>query len=264
MSNDHKTLYVAVNNSPTSSDFSDYGYLVALDSRTLVALNRVRLKDAKNPANDAFVPDDGTASPTVGPDGDVYYGVLENPFPANHDRGWLLHFDSTLTHLKTPGAFGWDDTASLVPASLVASYHGNSPYLLMTKYNNYSEIGGNGINKIAILDPQNSETDPISGASVMNEVITIAGPTPDPEFTNSLPNAVREWCINSAAVDPFTKSVLANNEDGKMYRWNLTSNTLSEAITLTSGVGEAYTPTLIGVDGTVYAINNAILFAIGH
>jgi hypothetical protein len=98
----------------------------------------------------------------------------------------------------------------------------------------------------------------------MNEVITIAGPTPDSEYTNSLPNAVREWCINSAAVDPFTKSVLANNEDGKMYRWDLTSNTLSETNVLTTGIGEAYTPTLVGVDGIVYAINNAILFAIGH
>ena len=75
---------------------------------------------------------------------------------------------------------------------------------------------------------------------------------------------MREWCINSAAVDPFTKSVLANNEDGKLYRWNLTSNTFPEIITLTSGIGEAYTPTLIGVDGIVYAINNARLFAIGR
>ena len=126
-------------------------------------------------------------------------------------------------------------------------------------------VGGNGVNKIAILDPQNSETDPISGATVMNEVITIAGPTPDPNNRNvQNPNAVREWCINSAAVDPFTKSVLANNEDGKLYRWDLTSNTLSETNVLTTGVGEAYTPTIIGVDGTIYAINNAILFAIGH
>ena len=261
LSNDHKTLYLGVNNG-----YSGYGYLVALDSRNLAPLASIRLKDVKNPANDANVDDDGTASPTVGPDGDIYYGVLETPFASNHDRGWLLHFDSTLSQTKTPGAFGWDDSASVVPASLVSSYHGSSPYLLMTKYNNYAEYfaGGNGVNKIAILDPQTSMIDPISGTNVMNEVITIAGPTPDSEYTNTYPNAVREWCINSAAVDPFTKSVLANNEDGKMNRWDLTSNTLSETITLTAGIGEAYTPTIVGVDGTVYAINNATLFAIGH
>ena len=267
LSNDHKTLYVAVNNSSYWSDFSDYGYLVALDSRTLAPLASVRLKDVKYPANDAFVPDDGTASPTVGPDGDVYYGVLENPAYSNNDRGWLLHFNSALTQTRLPGAFGWDDTASIVTASMVPSYHGNSSYLLMTKYNNYADPGlnGNGVNKIAILDPQNSETDPVSGATVMNEVLTIAGPTPDPDLRNpSHPNAVREWCINSAAVDPFTKSILANNEDGRLYRWDLTSNTLSETNVLTSGVGEAYTPTIVGVNGIVYAINNAILFAIGH
>ncbi len=260
LSNDHKTLYVAVNNGSYG-----YGYLVAVDSRTLAPLARVRLKDVKNPANDSIVPDDGTASPTVGPDGDVYFGVLENPWYSNNDRGWLLHFNGTLTQTKIPGAFGWDDTASVVSVSLVSSYHGSSPYLLMTKYNNYASYGsGNGVNKIAILDPQTSMTDPISGATVMNEVLTIAGPTPDSSFTNTYPNAVHEWCINSAAVDPFTKSVLANNEDGRLYRWDLTSNTLSETNVLTAGVGEAYTPTIVGVNGFVYAINNAILFAIGR
>ncbi len=269
LSNDHKTLYVAVNSSSSWADFGDYGYLVALDSRTLAPIASVLLKDVKNPASDANVPDDGTASPTVGPDGDVFYGVLENPPGSNHYRGWLLHFNGTLTQTKIPGAFGWDDSASVVSASLVPSYHGGSPYLLMTKYNNYAGAGtgsnvGNGVNKIAILDPQNSETDPVSGATVMNEVLTIAGPTPDSAHTNTYPNAVREWCINSAAVDPFTKTILANNEDGKLYRWDLTSNTLSETNVLTTGIGEAYTPTIIGVNGIVYAINNAILFAIGH
>jgi hypothetical protein len=264
LSNDHKILYVAVNNSSTWSDFGDYGYLVALNSRTLAPLGSVRLKDVKVPTNDAYVPDDGTASPAVGPDGDVYYGVLENPFPENHDRGWMLHFNSTLTQAKLPGAFGWDDTASVVPASMVPSYHGSSSYLLMSKYNNYAGVGGDGVNKIAILDPENSETNPITGAMTMNEVLTIAGPTPDAEQTNTYPNAVHEWCINSAAVDPFTKSILANNEDGRLYRWDLTSNTLSQTNILTTGLGEAYTPTIVGVNGYVYAINNAILFAIGH
>ena len=259
LSADHKTLYVAVNSGGTSA-----GYLVALDSRTLAPLARVRLKDPKTPPNNALLSDDGTASPTVGPDGDVYFGVLENPLGANHYRGWLLHCDGMLTQTNVPGAFGWDDTASVVPASMVPSYRGSSSYLLMTKYNNYVEAGGDGVNKIAVLDPHASMTDPISGVTVMKEVLTIAGPTPDEEFTNSYPNAVREWCINTAAVDPFTQSIVANNEDGKLYRWDLTSNTLIQPVTLTTGIGEAYTPTIIGVDGTVYAINNAVLFAIGR
>src|SRR5258708_28358698 len=74
--------------------------------------------------------------------------------------------------------------------------------------------------------------------------------------------AVREWCINDAVVDPATDSVLANSEDGSLYRWDLATNTFTQSIALTSGVGEAYTPTLIGAEGTVYAINNAILFAV--
>jgi hypothetical protein len=44
----------------------------------------------------------------------------------------------------------------------------------------------------------------------------------------------------------------------------VTTNTLSQAVTLSPGVGEAYTPTLIGADGTVYAINWAILNALGR
>ena len=94
--------------------------------------------------------------------------------------------------------------------------------------------------------------------------MTKVGPTPDAAITNTYPNAVREWCINTVAVDPFTKSVLVNNEDGKMYRWDLTSNSLTESVDMTVGLFEAYTPTLIGPDGIVYAINNAILFALGR
>ena len=191
-------------------------------------------------------------------------GVLESSFASNNDRGWLLHFSGDLSTTKTPGAFGWDDTPSVVPASMVPSYHGTSTYLLMTKYNNYAGLGsGNGLNKIAILDPNATETDPVTGTTVMNEVLTILGQTPDPEYDQQYPGAVREWCINSAVVDPATDSILAGSEDGKLYRWNLTTNSFTQVTTLTTGIGEAYTPTLIGPDGMVYAINNAILFAIG-
>jgi hypothetical protein len=94
-------------------------------------------------------------------------------------------------------------------------------------------------------------------------VLTIKGVTPDPNFPN-FPGAVREWCINTAAIDKAKKSVLVNSEDGKLYRWDLTTNSFSQVITLSSGIGEAYTPTVIGTDGTAFAINDAVLFATGR
>jgi hypothetical protein len=259
LSNDESTVYVAVVGESTGQ----HGYLVAVNSTTLAPVNHVLLLDPASGA-EAILIDESSAAPTVGPDGDVYYGVLENPFPSHNDRGWMLHFNSDLSKEKIPGSFGWDDTPSIVDASLVTSYQGPSKYLLMTKYNNYAGVGtGDGHNRIAILDPNATENDPvIPTTKVMKEVITHLGVTPDPDFPN-LPGAVREWCINTAVVDPFTKSVMANSEDGKLYRWDLTNNTLSQRIKLSTGIGEAYTPTLIGADGTVYAINDAILDAIG-
>ena len=254
---DGTRLYFAV-----SDGFA--GYLVSVDSTTLAPIARVRLKDPET-HNDAEVTDVSSAAPTIGPDNDVYYGVLESgPNLNNDDRGWLLHFDSTLTVSKTPGAFGWDDTASVVPANLVPSYTGTSTYLLFTKYNNYMGIGpgGNGHNKIAVLDPNASMTDPITGATVMQEVLTILGPTLSP--SGNANSSVREWCINSGVIDPFTGAALANSEDGSIYRWDFASGSFTQSVKLTAGVLEAYTPTLIGADGTVYAINDAILFAVGQ
>ncbi len=258
VSSDQKTLYVVVNSEAIAGQ-RQFGYLVALDAATLAVKSKTLLVDPQTSLT-ARVTDDSTASPTVGPDGDVYFGVLESTTPAHNSRGWLLHFNGTLTESKIPGSFGWDDTASVVPASMVASYSGSATYLLMTKYNNYGRAGtGDSKNKVAVLDPTTTQTDPISGKPVMKEVLTILGATPDPSF----PGGVTEWCINTAAVDPFSKSILVNNEDGYLYRWSMTTNTLTEKIRLTSGLGESYTPTAVGADGTVYAINNAILFAVG-
>jgi hypothetical protein len=56
---------------------------------------------------------------------------------------------------------------------------------------------------------------------------------------------------------------LWNSEDGYLYRWHLPSNTLAERIRMNNGYAQAYTPTAIGPDGRVYAVNNARLFSIG-
>ena len=257
LSTDGTTVYVAVNTAAVGGSVQA-GYLVALDSATFAVKARTVLNDPST-GTPAFVSDDSSAAPTVGPDGDVYHGVLERNFGSHNARGWLLHFNAALAPAGAPGSFGWDTTPSIVPASMVPSYVGGAAYLLMTKYNNYDGVGsGDGANRIAVLDPRATQTDSISGLAVMREGLTILGPT----FESGTSGPVKEWCINSAAVDPATKSILVNSEDGILYRWDLVGNRFSQKIQLTGGVGEAYTPTLIGADGAVYAINNATLFSI--
>jgi hypothetical protein len=267
LSNDGKTLYVPVNNGN-----NDYGYLLALDSTTLATKDSVLLKDPRfGNANNAAILDISTATPMVAPDGTVFYGVFGNPY--NGSRGFLLHFSADLQTEYTPGAFGWDDTPSIVPTSMVPEYHGTSPYLIFSKYNNYvaaetGSTGGDGYNEVAILDPYASQPDVRNDGDpnlqVMNEVLTMAGPTPDTFFVNfGFPNARREWCINDTAVDPATKSILLNSEDGNVYRWSIPSDTLTQAVNVTGGVGEPYVPTIIGPSGLVYALNGGTLFALG-
>jgi autotransporter-associated beta strand protein len=256
------TVYVAM----SDGNFGT-GRLVALNTATMTPTASVALLDPKT-GGGALVPNDGTASPMIGPDGDVYMGVYDD---YGTSRGWMEHYSANLSVTKPAGGFGWDDTASIVPASMVPSYHGTSSYLIMTKYNNYADpgTGGNGQNMIAILDPNATETDTrynsngAGGATIMQVVESVLGPTPDPDFDQQYPGAVHEWCINTAAVDPATDSVIVNSEDGNLYRWNLATDTLTQQITITNGLGEAYTPTEIGPDGTAYAINNATLFALG-
>jgi hypothetical protein len=261
---DGSKVYVGVNNVNGFANGAA-GYLVAVDSTTLAYVAAFRLKDVARPNNDALLYDDSTASPTVGPDGDVYYGTLENPFASNNDRGWLFHFDANLTTAKTPGAFGWDITPSIVPATAVPSYAGKSSYLILTKYNNYAELGtGDGVNQVAVQDPNDTMIDPITGATVMKTILTVVGPTPDQFYRNQgYPNAVHEWCINTAAIDAKNKRAIINSEDGNLYVWDFTTNNLTAQINLSAGLGEPYTPTIIGPDGKIYGINASILFAIG-
>lgn len=260
LSGDERTLYVVVNNVPAPGTRAQ-GRLLALGADTLAAVTRRVLLDPLTGAP-AWVNDNATSSPLVGPDGDVYIGVLESNPPAHGFRGWLLHFDATLATPRTPGSFGWDNTPSIVPRAMLPQYTGPSSYLLCCKYNSYGGTGpaGDGRHRVAILDPGQGQVDaPFSGATVMREIISILGITPDPNW----PGGVKEWCINTAAVDPFTRSVLMNSEDGVLYRWHLPTNSFTESLPLNNGYAQSYTPTAIGPDGRVYTVNNARLFSVG-
>jgi hypothetical protein len=191
----------------------------------------------------------------------VFYGVVESDFGGHNGRGWLLHFSADLSQTKTPGSFGWDDTVSIVPTGAVPSYTGTSPYLILTKYNNYYGAGnGDGHNEIAILAVDDTQKDRFSNVTVMKEVMTKLNPT---QFPGAPPGVVYEWCINSGVVDAAGHAVIANAEDGNTYRWDLDKDRITH-VGLNPPRGEAYTPTVIGPDGTTYAINNAQFYALGR
>lgn len=259
LSNDEQTLYVYVRGSSDAN-----AYICGLDPSTLARKFSRRLWDPRSGDTiGARVNDVSTASPMVGPDGDVYAPIFANPY--NGSRGFLLHYSGDLSVQKTTGAFGWDYTPAVVPASMVPSYHGPSSYLLFCKYNNYFITDGDGINRVAILDPNATQVDFHStapGLVEMREVLSIISPTPD-NGGPSYPLAVREWCINACAVNPSTNSIIFNNEDGRVYRWNTADNVCAETVRLNDGIGQPYVPTVVGPGGIVYTLNGGNLFALG-
>ena len=66
---------------------------------------------------------------------------------------------------------------------------------------------------------------------------------------------------DETAAAPATAVPVAQDREAAA-RWDLSTNTLTQNLKLTNGLGQAYTPTLIGADGGVFAIGNAILFAV--
>jgi hypothetical protein len=265
LSNDGTSVYFAL--------VGNGGFLAELSTTNLTLEHSVHMMDPTVPGSPALIINESSASPMVGPDGHVFMGTFRNNWGESH--GILLQYDQNLNPKNSsgkafpPGAFGWDDTPSIVPANIVPSYKGASTYLLLCKYNNYDDNGGDpsadGSNHVALLDPSSDSItrDRQSGIPVMNEVLLLLSPNKTNNDSGH-PNARYEWCINSAVIDVAKGGAIVNCEDGHVYRWSFSTNSIIEMLDLQPPTSEAYTSTVIGPDGTIFAMNNTLLFALGY
>jgi hypothetical protein len=268
-----------------------YSYLVAVNQADLspkwAASLRGRLGDAAHPLGDGcgvFLPIDGgvapaygcrtgtpadgrdpatsettagrvhdasSSSPTVAPDGSVFYGAYSR---YNAARGHTFKFSSSGDFLGS-FRFGWDSTPAI--------YQHGGTYSVVIKDNKYAAPGMPG----AGVPPDESFF-----ISQLKAGLTPAGSTDyasaiEWSFQNKNfvppdnPNGF-EWCINAPAVDA-NGVVYANSEDGSVYAINQ-GGTLNKKVFLRIAIGAAYTPLSIAADGKLYTENDGHMFVLGN
>jgi hypothetical protein len=218
-----------------------------------------------NASGSGLVPDQGSSSPTVVPDG-VVFGALDN---YNYARGHLLKFD-TQGHFLTAYPFGWDSTPGV--------YTHNSTYSIVIKDNHYGAPAYCGVQSpicaatpqvffITQLDPSMQIEWQFQSTNTMSCQRNPNGP---PTCISDHPNGF-EWCINMPAID-MNGTVYVNGEDGNIYQLSQPAVIPpSKIITQPGGnlflnlaIGAAYTPLSIGPDGKLYTQNDGHLFVIGN
>lgn len=208
--------------------------------------------------------DDGTASPTIAPDGSVLFGVLTF---YNYAQGHLFKF-SAGGAFQGSYPFGWDVTPAI--------YKHGGTYSIVIKDNHYATGSYCGVE--AFCPSDRTATTPNDPEAYY---ITQLNHNMNVEWrfrnTNSLscsrnadgtvscvsdhPNGF-EWCVNAFGID-VNGVVYANSEDGNLFAINQ-GGTLRQKIFLKLALGAAYTPLTIGPDGRHYTQNAGHLYVVGN
>jgi len=220
---------------------------------------------ASNRAGDGRVNDSASSTPTIAPDGSIFYGAYSR---YNWDQGHLMHFASDGTYLGDYN-FGWDSTVAIYP-------HGGT-YSVVIKDNRYSGLGSY-CDVDSICPTDRTLTNPTSPEAYF---ITQLSPslTVEWRFQNTNTQSCSrnsdgsvtcvsdhphgfEWCVNAPMIDG-NGVVYANSEDGNLYSINQGGG-LRQNIFQQLALGAAYTPTSIGTDGKIYSQNAGHLFVVGQ
>jgi hypothetical protein len=218
---------------------------------------------ATNEPPPARVIDDSSSTPTVAPDGSIFYGSYT---AYNFFQGHLLHFSANGDFLNSFN-FGWDSTVAIYP-------HGGT-YSVVMKNNHYN--GGSycidpnwcpvARTTADLLGPESyfvTQFDPNLNVqwSFQNTNTQSCTRNPDGSITcvSDHPNGF-EWCVNAPLVDA-NGVVYANSEDGNLYAI-AQGGTLVQRLFQQEALGAAYTPASFDASGRVYSQNNGMLFVAG-
>jgi hypothetical protein len=220
---------------------------------------------AQNRPGAGRVIEDGTYSPTIAPDGSIFFGTYAR---YNWAQGHMLKFSSSGQFLASY-IFGWDITPAI--------YSHDGTYSVVMKDNHYSGLGSYCDDNTlcppdrTASDPSNPESffitqlskDLVPEWSFQNTNQFSCTRNPDGTITcvQDHPHGF-EWCINAPAVDGHGV-VYGNSEDGSLYTINQGGG-LRDQLFLNLALGAAYTPLAISPDGKIYTENDGSLFVVGQ
>jgi outer membrane protein assembly factor BamB len=216
----------------------------------------------------ATIFEESSSSPTALPDGSILFGAVDF---YDFGRGHLFKFDSTGKYLASYD-WGWDTTPAVYPH--------DGTYSILTKDNGH--VGGNYCTDpipfcAAPSPPPNFIVQVSANMEVEWEFESTNTESctrnPDGSLTcvSDHPNGF-EWCTNMPAIDS-NGTVYVNSGDGNVYElpqpppgtpMGTVITQPGATIFLTSAVGAAYTPLVIGPDGRFYTQNDGHLFVVGN
>lgn len=204
----------------------------------------VGVDPATNSPGAGRVRDEASSSPTVGPDGTVWYGAFSG---YNYSEGHLMKFSPQGNYLGTY-PFGWDLTPTV--------YRHDGSYSILLKENHYGPAGAQEF-RITQLDPALHVE---WSFKATNTQTCARQPDGSLQCVSDHPYGF-EWCVNAAAVDA-DGTVFVNSEDGGLYAIAQGGTQVGHRF-LQLALGAAYTPLAIGDDGLIYTQNFGHLFVVG-